>query len=172
MKKLGKEHHMEDQYILLSILFSTQVNEFPVINIALKKLGTTQQRDSSDKPTGVLQVTWHMWSWDTPWKSLPWEVRHDIWSQGTELTLYLQGHPSTEWPWANDLISPIHKIDVRWNWCLPGGVEVLLPSAFQWSTSLIGPKTSISVESPSLTCCIKSAETHPHPTWICVQILL
>ena len=57
MKKLGKEHHMEDQYISLSILFSTQVNEFLVNNIALKMLGTTQKRVSSDKPTGVLQVT-------------------------------------------------------------------------------------------------------------------
>ena len=57
MKKLGKEHHMEDQYISLSILFSTQVNEFLVNNIALKMLGTTKKRVSSDKPTGVLQVT-------------------------------------------------------------------------------------------------------------------
>ena len=34
---------MEDQCISLNILFSTRVNEFPVNNITLKKLGTTQQ---------------------------------------------------------------------------------------------------------------------------------
>ena len=98
-------------------------------------------------------------------------MQHDFWRQADQIYPH-SNHSSTEWPWAGELIFPIHK-----NWC-EDEIDLYLGElkchhllASSGLPLLIGPKASVSVESPSLMLYKKCLTTPTSYMNACVSIV-